>query len=390
MKILHCCLSFEYIDDWGYQENILPLMHKKLGYDAAVLTADEIHRGGINKEGLKQGGYLSKDGIMITRIPSKIMPNFLKRKLRLLDGVKDALSAYSPDIIFLHDASTLSVFPLVSYLKENKKVHLVVDCHSDYVNSAKTWVSRNILHKIIYKMCYQRVLPYSDMFFGTLPIRCTFLHEVYGIPNEKISFLEMGFDDTNIDFGKRDKIRIRVRERLNIPENEFVVIIGGKIDQRKHVIELMKAVKQSKIDNLSLIVFGEPVDEIKEQFYEIVKDNEKIKNVGWIDSNEVYNYYFASDLAFFPGTHSVLWEQAVSCGLPAVFKRWEGITHVDLGGNCVFIDNNDVFTIQKVLEELALDNEKVEKMKSVALAKGRKAFSYYEIAKRALEPTGVI
>ena len=26
MKIAHCCLSFEYVDDMAYQENILPYM----------------------------------------------------------------------------------------------------------------------------------------------------------------------------------------------------------------------------------------------------------------------------------------------------------------------------------------------------------------------------
>ena len=47
MKIAHCCLSFEYVDDMAYQENILPYMQKKLGHDVVVITGTIIDRAGM-------------------------------------------------------------------------------------------------------------------------------------------------------------------------------------------------------------------------------------------------------------------------------------------------------------------------------------------------------
>jgi hypothetical protein len=50
-------------------------------------------------------------------------------------------------------------------------------------------------------------------------------------------------------------------------------------------------------------------------------DSSAIRYLGWVPSEKVYNYFFAGDLAFFPGTHSVLWEQAVGIGLPCILKN---------------------------------------------------------------------
>ncbi|MFK1961527.1 hypothetical protein ACIXEH_11290 [Bacteroides fragilis] len=78
-----------------------------------------------------------------------------------------------------------------------------------------------------------------------------------------------------------------------------------------------------------------------------MEDNEKIHYVGWLSSEKTIEYFFASDLAVFPGTHSVLWEQAVGIGIPSIFKYWDGMTHVDLGGNCLFLFENSSEEISK-------------------------------------------
>ena len=59
MKIAHCCLSFEYVDDMAYQENILPYMQKKLGHDVVVITGTIIDRAGMERYEVAPGKYLS-------------------------------------------------------------------------------------------------------------------------------------------------------------------------------------------------------------------------------------------------------------------------------------------------------------------------------------------
>lgn len=39
MKVLHICLASFYIDNYSYQENLLPIYHKKMGYDVEIIAS---------------------------------------------------------------------------------------------------------------------------------------------------------------------------------------------------------------------------------------------------------------------------------------------------------------------------------------------------------------
>ena len=112
--------------------------------------------------------------------------------------------------------------------------------------------------------------------------------------------------------------------------------------------------------------------------------DEHIRNIGWINSKSVYDYFLASDLAIFPGTHSVLWEQACACGIPGVFKDWAGMHHVDVGGNARFIKGTDITELISVISDLSNLNDTYTKMKNIAQTKAIKVFSYKEIAKLSI------
>jgi hypothetical protein len=105
-----------------------------------------------------------------------------------------------------------------------------------------------------------------------------------------------------------------------------------------------------------------------------------------VPAKETYKYFFASDLACFPGTHSTLWEEAVGYGIPAIFKLWDGITQIDLQGNCVLLNEpiTDV-SLSEVLSSIILDKEKYNKMLTIARTKGMEMFSYSRIAKYSIE-----
>ena len=83
----------------------------------------------------------------------------------------------------------------------------------------------------------------------------------------------------------------------------------------------------------------------------------------------------------FPGLHSVLWEQAVGMGKPCVFRKIEGFTHVDVGGNCVYFQEE---TPEGYVKTLRHAIEKREEMKQCAQAKGLETFSYSKIASRSI------
>lgn len=385
MKILHCCLANYYIDDFGYQENIITKMHKLQGHDVKILASTEVIKA-TKLAYTVPSSYISKDGIPITRIPYiNWLPHFVAKKLRIYTSIRKNLERFKPDIIFLHNVQFIGVKVVVKYAKKNK-VKIYADNHTDYMNSAKNWFSKNILHKIIYKWCVKHIEPYVIKFWGVTPSRRDFLVDFYKVNPNKVDLLVMGVDDSEIDLNSIEKTRLQIRSKLNIRDNQFVIITGGRITRQKNIHLLMDAVNDLKTYNIKLIVFGKVREDIKAEI-EKFADSSNILMLGWQSNFEINNLFFASDLAFFPSRHSVLWEQATGCGLPAVFRRYKGYTHLDVGGNCVFIDEVNKSVIKKTILSIYENKEKYKEMKKVAVEKGTVEFSYSKIAKRAIEIT---
>jgi len=384
MKILHLCLANFYIDGYAYQENILPRYHANAGMDVVIVAS----LVSIDREGSpclleRANEYVNEDGISVVRLDYK--PGILNKITRRYIGLKSVLERESPDILFIHGCQFADMDVVIKYLNQSsKKIDVYVDNHADFVNSARNWLSKYILHGIIYRHFAQRILPHAKKFYGVLPVRCDFLTDVYGIPKEKIELLVMGIDDKAFEFAKTEHPREKTRHELDMDSNDFVLMTGGKIDPKKNIDLLLKAFQEIDDPGMKFIVFGTPTPDVKPVFERLIA-HDRIKYIGWLKGNEIYKYLIASDLAVFPGTHSVLWEQTVGSGLPAVFKHWDGMQHVDVGGNCLFLKPVTVETIQEAILRIRTDQQLFETMKNVAQEKGLKEFSYREIAARSIK-----
>jgi len=389
MKILHCCLANFYIDDYSYQENILPKMHKLQGHEVRILASTETYIDNKNLGYVKASSYMTSDGIPITRLPYKrFLPHVIMKKIRMYEGILDYLLDFKPDLIFIHDTQFLGVLDIIKYLSKHKKTRVLADGHADFIkhagrNTIINWFSQKVLHGILYKWTTQKINPYTEKFYGVLPVRVDFIKQVYNIPKHKVELLVMGADDTKFDINQKERIKIKVRKSNHLNRNDFLIVTGGKIDSTKKIEVLMQAVVEMSEERIKLLVFGKADDYLKDKF-ELLSKSNKIIDIGWINSTDVYSYFMAADLVFFPGTHSVLWEQAVGAGAPCVFKRWEGVEHVDVGGNCIFIEKAEVNEIKDKIRFLYKNPNKLKEMERIAKDKGVPYFSYFEIAKRSI------
>lgn len=386
MKIIHCCLAAFYNDNYSYQENILPRMHKLQGHSVKIIASTEVFCNNIALGYTSPSKYLNEDGIEVHRIPyKKWLPSKLVHKLRLYKGLYQELCDYHPDFIFLHDAQFLSIADVVKYLKENPNVKINVDGHSDYVNSARGFISKNILHKIIYKYCLKSIEPYVGSFWGTLPNRVIFFREMYDLPDSKLKLLVMGADDMLVKEAKATDQRNRIRERFDIPKKSFLIVSGGKFTKDKHdILNIIDVIIELSADiDIRMLIFGSVSDEngFKDKFEERC-DGEIIQYVGWLKGKETYNFFEAADLIIFSGLHSVLWEQAAGQGKPCIFRYIKGQNHIDLGGNCLFLHN---FSTKEIRSTILNAINNYEYMKKVAEEVGIKHFSYFEIANQALK-----
>lgn len=385
MKILHIDFTGTFNEEMSYQEVLIPKYNAQNDHEVIMLTT--CYRSDNNGDLLYTPpvDLIMHTSVRLIRLEYKNIINaYITRKIRKVEGLYILLDQLLPDIIFFHCPQTIELLTIVKYAKMNPSVHIFVDNHADYINSVPNWLSRRVLHKIIWKYCAKKIEPYVTKFYGVTPLRCDFLRDMYNISSDKIELLVMGADDDMINFNKKEQIRRVIRNNLRISENDFVIVTGGKIDEKKNIHLLMQAVNELTSDNVKLIVFGTPNQKMKLIIEELSKSN-YIRNIGWIRSEKVYDFFLASDLAFFPGTHSVLWEQAIGTGIPCVFKYWKGMDHVDLGGNCKFLYTNYIIEIKSVLEEIITNKSIYQEMKKVAENIGIKKFSYKEIASKAIQ-----
>lgn len=382
MRIVHICLAASYVEGFGYQENILPQFHANMGNEVTILTSNRIFNSKYERMTRDKTDYVNEFGIHVITLSRSSRYGYYSR-FGDYDGIIEQLTAISPDVIFVHGGQFVALKDVILYCKRNKNVRLFIDQHGDYYNmsisSWKPW----IVQKFIYAYWMRKAERYCQRFWGVTPWRCQYLREVYGISEKKIGLLVMGGDDRYIHFDQKPKIRADIRKKLDIAEADFVVITGGKIDATKNIHKLMQAVNELNNPVLKLIVFGQPSEEMHPVIQEL-SDNACIRNIGWIDSTQVYDYYLASDLAVFPGTHSVLWEQACACKVPCLVKRWEGMEHVNNGGNCGFLDDVSVDGLKKAIQELVF-TEKYDRMLEVAQSDATDIFLYSKIAEKSLE-----
>ena len=141
----------------------------------------------------------------------------------------------------------------------------------------------------------------------------------------------------------------------------------------------MEAVRNNR--DIHLFVFGSIGDEVKERFDELLSEN--MTYLGWLSQEDTYAALKACDAAVFPGRHSVIWEQCVGLGVPLVIRKWPGTTHVDIGGNCVFLENGSVEELNKTIGNL-LNRDYLKKLKENAKKEGRMQFSYKNIAEKSV------
>ena len=383
MKIVHVCITGPWDEKYAYQENLLPHYHRMMGHDVTIL-APVYSLIGYGYDGVKPvGTYFLPDGSKVVRLPSFFGNNrVIDSHLHLVRGLKDAILVETPDLLFIHDVCSLNFLCVTSIKKKLPHIKVVYDNHSDLVNSLHSPLTR-FLHKGVYRyLLIPHLVNNADLFYGVTPSRCSFLHDIYKIPYSKIKLLVMGADDEKMMLENRDVIRSEVRGRYHISEHDFLIVTGGKIDKDKNIHVLAHAVNSIKNEKLKLLVFGKIKEEMQ-PFFEAEKST-NILTIGWVDSDKVYELFYAADLIVFPGLHSVLWEQAVASKTPCAFSKMDGFDHVNVNDNCILMTGKDSNYYARMLMEILDSDEKYHSLKANSNSDATEQFYYSKIARQVL------
>lgn len=384
MNIVHICLTGGYTERFTYQENYLTKYHSRMGNKVTLITTQYCwHKDNWGK--CLDTNYQNQDGTEIIRIPYKYNISYkINTYIGRFVGLYDLLENIKPHLIFIHNLQFNDIDQIVKYKKKHNNIKIVVDNHSDFSNSARNWITLNVLYKLYWRRNARKIKDYAEHFYGVLPARVEFLEKIYKLPGNKCELLVMGSDDEEVERVGQPENQKKVRRNLGIVDTDFVIVTGGKIDAwKKQTLTLMRAVKELKEETIKLIVFGNVANEIKEEFDKLCDEN-RVKYVGWANASKSYDFFSVADLVVFPGRHSVYWEEVAGLGIPMVCKYWPGTTHVDLGGNVIFLKEDSVEEIKKAILDIFNSPDKYKEMKRIAEEKGMEVFSYRKISQKAI------
>lgn len=379
--IVHIMVDGPYLNGYGYQENYLAAKHKELGYEVHIISCSD---GGEAPRTYSDTNGVSVHVLADNPSPLRRIPGIVGWVDKTL-GLYEMLDSLRPDFIFVHNICQHDVLKVIQYKRRHPELRLFGDNHNDYYNTPVTGLRNRYVRHVIGRYIGTRFGAAAQKVWGVTPWRVTYLTDVYHVPADKAALLVMGGDERQIRWAERDRIRRDIRRQLDIPDNAFVVISGGKIDRAKNTHALVEAVRALNKHgrDIHLILFGK-VEKDMTEYFKAVKDG-NIHWLGWITPRVTNDYYLAADLACFPGSHSTLWEQACACGLPGIFKDWDGgYSHVDIGGNCILLKDDTSDSVAQTIESLITHPKEYSKMKLVAETKCRTTFSYTQIAKQAI------
>jgi hypothetical protein len=312
MRILHLCLSNFYVDGFSYQENELVRQNVADGHEVGVIASTEI----IGKDGhlsyTDPGLYFGQDNAHVERVKySGWLPHRIIRKLRFHPGIYGRISAFRPDVILFHSACGAEILTAARYVRNNSGVRLYVDSHEDFVNSARSPLSKWLLHFLFYRTILRRSLGQIEK---VLPVTLScheFMRDFYRVPEDKLEFYPLGGHVPDDD--EYGTLRSAVRARLGLSDENVLIVQSGKLDRSKKLLEALKAFSFQDDPRLKFAIAGYVHPSIAPRVSELTASDPRIRELGWQSSEDLRALLCAADVYCQPGTQSATMQMAICC-----------------------------------------------------------------------------
>jgi len=359
----------------GYQETFLAKVHS-YRHNVLVITSNkfekriyESNKAILKTSSLKPGLHV-EEGLKVLRLPSFFdSPPFYKP---WLIGLEHAILNFKPDVIIIHGVMGFQSIRIARLKKWLPKVTLIVDDHMTYNAMRGKYVIP--LYNLFRTAFTPLLLKSVDFFVAVTYETRRFMHEIYGIPVDRIVVIPLGVDTGRFryDPGARKSIR----ERYSIPENSVVFVYAGKVIPEKGVhlfvksgIELCKERK-----DVSLLIVGGKDEKYFSSLKDMIRKANLLDRVVFVDAvpnSELYKYYSAADVGVWPLQCSMTMLEAMSCGLPVIISDKSGALERISEGNGIAYREGDVADLQRKMSIL-LDDGLRKQMSQKALLYAKK------------------
>lgn len=222
--------------------------------------------------------------------------------------------------------------------------------------------------------------------FISIGLRNHDFYSHFGISDEKIDDAKYCIDN---NFFKSDGVehegkREEIRKRLNIGNDELVLLFAGRLFGRKRPLDLIRlhqALEKTKVHTI-VLGSGELEKDLKEQSRSLAR----FHMMGFKSQKEIRDFYFASDILIVPSefeTWGLVVNEAFACGMTAAVSETCGTA----GDLVVENQTGMVFPVGKIedivptITKLAANANALKDLKSNAHRKVMEEFTPARFAK---------
>lgn len=381
MKIVHVV---DYLmPQFGYQEFLLPVWNAKHGHDVHIVTSDryapiasyETLWQPLIGERILEPGREHIKGLEVHRLPV----SFEFRLRAWMAGLEQYLEDLSPDVLFVHLNENITACRCAR-LGARINVPVFVDNHSvmgslnpNFVGQlgrvALRWMMRNFQAKWVSK------------FIGVSEDSCRLLSKVYQIPDEKIEYLPLGVDTDMFSFA--NEARAKVREELGIPEDAFVVMQTGKMDDFKRPDWLAQAMASLMQEDggLYCVYVGGFSEAMSARIHEILSDHiDRLKISPPVKVDRLSGMMSAADVIVYPNATSMSAVEAASCRRSVIMADWPASRDREARGIGVCYKTGNIEDLEGHIRSIRSDDVMREELESSSFTAVMDHYSYDAVA----------
>jgi 1,2-diacylglycerol 3-alpha-glucosyltransferase len=318
MRIAHLCLSNWYVPGFAYQENQLVARHVADGHKVLVIASTEVMTKSGKVEYWPASRITQNDGVEVIRLPYSFWPLKLARKLRVHPGLYELLRDFRPDTILFHGSAGWEVQTAARYARDNPEVLYYIDSHEDKNNSARGFVSREILHKLYYRSCLSRAMPHVRKLLCYSTESIDFVTEYYRIPRDRTELFPLGGNIPDDD--QYTEKRNRTRSSLGVQATDIVFIQSGKQTRAKKLLDTLTAFRALANPKAKLLIAGSLDPEVEKAVMEIVGTTPNISFLGWQTPESLEDLLCAADVYVQPGTQSATMQNSMCCRCAQIIR----------------------------------------------------------------------
>lgn len=380
-RILHLCLSNYFASGHGYQENHLVLQHLAQGHEVLVIASRET----INQQNemvyLDAGDGVSSEGVRLTRLPyAPLIPLKLAAKLRKHSGLLAQIAAFKPDSILFHGTCGAEIVTVARYAAANPDVLFYVDSHEDWNNSARSFISREFLHRRYYGPLLRTALPHIRKILCYSTEAMDFVEELYRIPREKLELFPLG--GTLVHGPEHAQRRAHTRARLGLTDGNLMFVQSGKQTVRKKLIESLTAFAALNDPDARLFISGSIAGEIADKAQALITADPRVRFVGWQDTDVLTSLLCAADIYVQPGTQSVTMQHALCCHCAVIID--DAKAHHAYFNNNGWLLNEATTLSQAMTEAIHIKKNHLQDMKNRSFDVAVHMLDYEFLSKRVL------